>query len=101
MNITHVQTALKAAGVGFQGRLKTRPTYGLAFIQWGGHGHRHHRAQYQFTHWIAIAGESVFDVNLPTLVHWNFWSKTLPAIMKDEGDGDGTFFIRSAIEVLR
>lgn len=100
MNITHVTNALKVAGVPFKSRLKSRPTYGLAFIQWGGHEHKHHRAQYQFTHWIAVAGETVFDINAPELVSWNEWQKVMSVVSKDEGWGNGTFFIRSAIEVL-
>lgn len=100
MNITHVQNALKAANVAFRPRLKTRPSYGLVFIQWGGHEKKPAFVQYQFTHWIAVAGETVFEVNAPYLVAWDEWKEQMPEIMKEAGAGDGTFFIRSAIEVL-
>lgn len=100
MNITHVQNALRTAAVPFRSRLKVRPVCGLVFIQWGGHEKKPAYAQYRFTHWIAVLRDQVFDVNLPTVAHWNYWQKTLPSLMKDEGQGDGTFFIRSAIEIL-
>lgn len=100
MNITHVTNALKAAGVAFKSRLKTRPTYGLAFIQWGGHEKKPAFAQYRFTHWIAVAGEMVFDINAPELVSWEEWTSVISVISKDEKWGNGTFFIRSAIEIL-
>lgn len=101
MNIGHVLAALTNAKVSFKARLKRRPGYGLIFVQWGGHEDKPIRAQYRFTHWIAVDGNRVFDVNLPTLVHWNYWERALPAMMKEEGDGDGSYFIRSAIEVIR
>lgn len=100
MNITHVKNALDAAGVAFKGRLKTRPAYGLMFIQWGGHEKKPAIAQYRFTHWIAVAGDMVFDVNAPELVSWDEWQSVISVISKDEKWGDGTFIIRSAIEIL-
>jgi hypothetical protein len=99
MNITQVTDALKSAEVPFKSRLKNRPTYGLAFIQWGGHGAKPAIVQYKFTHWIACAGETVFEVNAPHLVSWQEWQKVMPAFAKSAGWGDGSFFIRSAIEV--
>src|SRR5882672_1621758 len=99
MNITDVLNALTAAQRTFTSRLKARPAYGLIFIQWGGHSHKPARAQYRFTHWIAVDGESIFDVNLPELVTWNDWCATVPRLMQEEGHSDGTFFIRSAIAV--
>lgn len=99
MNITHVTDALKVADVPFRSGLKTRPAYGLMFVQWGGHEKKHVLAQYKFTHWIAVAGEVVFEINAPYLVSWDEWAKQMPQIMKDEGHGDGTFLIRSAIAV--
>lgn len=99
MNITHVQEALKAANIVFKGRLKTRPTYGLVFVQWGGHENKPAFAQYRFTHWIAVAGDIIFEVNAPHLVSWNEWVAVMPKIAQEEGLGDGTFFIRSAIEI--
>lgn len=99
MNITHVKNALTAAGVKFQARLKTRPIYGLVFIQWGGHEKKRVFAQYKFTHWIAVAGDVVFEVNAPHLVSWQEWTEQMPDMIKEAGWGDGTFFIRSAIEI--
>lgn len=101
MNITHVTDALKAASRSFRARLKTRPQYGLAFIQWGGHEKKPAFVQYRFTHWIAFDGDTVFEVNAPELVPWGLWQTVMPEIMREEGHGDGSFFIRSAIEVVR
>lgn len=100
MNVTQIQGALKAAGVEFKGRLKTRPAYGLVFIQWGGHEKKPVFVQYKFTHWIAVAGDTVFEINAPHLVSWQEWQRQMPDIIKEAGWGDGTFSIRSAIEVL-
>jgi len=99
MNITQVTDALRTAGVPFKSRLKNRPNYGLAFIQWGGHDKKPAFVQYKFTHWIAVAGETVFEVNAPHLVTWREWQNVMPAFARQAGWGDGTFFIRSAIEI--
>lgn len=100
MNITDVNNALKSAGVPYQGRLKSRPTYGLVFIQWGGHENKPAIVQYKFTHWIAVAGDTVFEANAPELISWSEWSLVMPALAQDEGWGNGTFSIRSAIELI-
>jgi len=99
MNITHVLKALTAGNVLFQARLKKRPAYGLVFVQWGGHEKKHAFVQYKFTHWIAVAGDVVFEINAPYLVSWDEWQAQMPGLIQEAGWGDGTFFIRSAIEI--
>lgn len=101
MNIGDVQQALSLAQVKFKGGLKVIPENGLVFIQWGGHERKPVRAQYRFTHWIAVNHGRVFDINLPMIVDWKEWEATVPKLTKDEGRGNGTYFIRSSIEVVK
>lgn len=99
MNILHVKAALTLACLRSWSIGTRLPKLGLAFIQWGGHEHKPVRVQYQFTHWIAVEGERVFEVNAPELTTWTKWQRVMPKMMKEEGKGDGTFHIRSGIEV--
>ena len=101
MNISAVLKALRNANVVFKSRLKTRPSYGLVFIQWGGHEKKPAFVQYKFTHWIAVDGDTVFEINALRLLSWDEWQQQMPLTAKEEGWGDGTFFIRSAIEIYR
>lgn len=98
MNLTDVKAVLTRAGRGFSSQSHA-PRHGLIFIQWGGHDHKPARAQYRFTHWIAIHDDNVFDINLPEIVSWAHWQGIIPALFKDEGHGDGTFKIRRALVV--
>lgn len=102
MNVTHVLKALEAAGVKFWCRSRPnedRPACGLVFIQWGGHEKKPVRAQYKFTHWIAVDGDVVFEVNAPQLVSWDEWIAVMSKVSREEGFGDGTFSIRTSIQV--
>jgi len=100
MNIGDMQRALAAAGRAFTPkRLKAKPSHGLVFVQWGGHESKPTRAQYLFTHWIAVSQNTVFDVNLDHLVDWPTWEVTVPEMMIEDKRGNGTYFIRSVIEV--
>jgi hypothetical protein len=100
MNILHVKAALNAIpGIRHWGVGETLPKLGLAFIQWSGHDHKPVRVQYQFTHWIAVEADRVFEVNAPELTTWPEWQRVMPRMMQEEGNGDGGFRIRSGIEV--
>jgi len=108
MNPSHMKEALSRAGVEHHSLGRQLPAYGLAFVQWGGHGGRPHFVQYQFTHWIAIEPgpgnvidslPTVFEVNAPYLVSFDEWERQMPDIAKRGGLGDGTYFVRTGIEV--
>lgn len=99
VNPTHMQAALRKAGLRFQTIGRHLPQYGLVFIQWGGYANKSIRVQYTHTHWIAVAGQAVFDVNMASLTTWKNWQEVLPRLMRQHGKGDGTFFVRSGIEI--
>jgi hypothetical protein len=100
VNPTHMKAALDRAGVRYRSIGAHRPTYGLMFVQWSGHEHQPINVQYRFTHWLAITGERVFEVNAPELVSWDEWQRVMPRMMQEAGKGDGGVRIRSGIEVL-
>jgi hypothetical protein len=100
-NPTHMQAALGLAGLTYRRLGPQRPAHGLCFVQWGGHAHQPIRAQYRFTHWIAVSGDQVFEVNAPTLVSWDTWVRVMPRIMSEAQRGDGTFTIRTGLSVPR
>jgi len=99
MTPTHMREALMIAGVPHRIVWRRRPNRsGLVFVQWGGHEHKPVRAQYTFTHWIAVDWpDTVFDVNLDRLATWDYWKRTVPEMFKQEKRGDGTYFIRAGI----
>lgn len=100
-NITHIKRALLNARVNCRSIGAKLPQHGLAFIQWGGHEKKPPVVQYQFTHWIAVDGENVFEVNAPHLTTFESWKEIMPQAVKDEGRSDGTFTIRAGIEVFK
>lgn len=108
MNPTHMKEALTRAGIEHRSLGRQMPTHGLAFIQWGGHEKKPHFVQYQFTHWIAVepppsnvidVWPTVFEVNAPYLVEFREWERQMPDIAQRGGIGDGTYFVRTGIEV--
>lgn len=101
MNPTHVKATLDKMRIGYKVLGTQMPINGLVFIQWGGHENKPITAQYRFTHWIAIEYGTVFEVNAPQIVTWQQWQKVMPGIIKEEGHGNGSFFIRSALEIVR
>lgn len=101
-NITHIKQALERAGVSrFFSVGAQLPKHGLAFIQWGGHEDKPAKVQYRFTHWIAVDGEAVFEVNAPHLTTFESWRENMPEAVKEEGHGNGSFTVRCGIEVPR
>lgn len=99
-NITHIKDALNRAGVKYYNAGATLPKHGLAFVQWGGHEAKPARVQYRFTHWIAVDGDAIFEVNAPHLTTLESWKEIMPEAVKDEGHGNGTFTVRAGIEVI-
>lgn len=110
MNATHMKGALDIAGARYRVIGRKMPRYGLAFIQWGGHEHKHIYAQYRFTHWIAVdarlitKGDStelatVFEVNAPFLVAFDEWQRQMSRITREAELGNGTYFVRTGLEV--
>jgi hypothetical protein len=100
VNVTHMKGALGMAGVRYRSLGAQRPPQGLCFIQWGGYEHRPIAEQYRHTHWIAVQGPSVFEVNAPELVSWETWIRVMPRLICEEKRGNGTFTIRTGLSVL-
>lgn len=101
VNPMHMKAALDQAGMCYRSLGPKRPNHGLIFLQWGGHAHKPIPVQYRFTHWVALDGELVFEVNAPALVSWAEWVRVMPILIKEHGKGDGTFYIRSGLEIAR
>lgn len=99
-NITHIKDALDRAGVNYYNAGAGLPKHGLAFIQWGGHEGKPQKVQYRYTHWIAIKGDIVFDVNAPHLTTLESWKDVMPQAIQEEGFGNGTFSVRAGIEII-
>lgn len=99
-NVTHIKQALDRAGVKHRSIGPKLPGHGLAFIQWGGHEKKPVIVQYRFTHWIAVDGLAVFEVNAPHLTTFESWEEIMPEAIKEEGHGNGTFTVRAGIEVI-
>lgn len=99
---TYMRQVLALAEIPHQLVWRRRPNNsGLVFVQWGGHDHKPVRAQYTFTHWIAVDRlDTVFDVNLDKLATWDYWKRVIPQMMKEAGRGDGSYFIRAGIILL-
>ncbi len=83
-------------------------TSGLMRVQWGGPwlGARVPiQARYKFTHWIAVAGDEVFDINAIAAGGWLMRSEwrdeVVPFILEGIKRSDKTFHITHAIEVSR
>lgn len=99
-NPTHMQDALAKTAAKYRTGLKVRPKRGLVFVQWGGFETAPIAVQYRHTHWIAVDGIVVFEVNAPHLVSWTNWEEIMPPAMAEEYKrANGTYFIRTAIEV--
>lgn len=106
-NPTHLLAAMRElfAGCGYA-KKDERPNTGLLFIQWGGPwcapgvpvG-----AAYRHTHWIAVMGEAVFDCNAGHWVTRETWERPEDGvaawIISHNPKADGTWFVRSALEV--
>lgn len=108
-NPTHLLTALKAMGVYARwGGKNPPPRRGLLFIQLGGPWLEPGvpvGAAYRHTHHIAVDGDVVFDVNAGHWVSWETWAEpeggVMAFIMDNHPKCDGTWSVRSAIEVPR
>lgn len=105
-NPTHVLAALEKLGVRARSIGPHRPVVGLAFIQWGGPWLQPGvpvGAAYQRTHWIAVDGEAVYDVNAQGWVSRETWedpTEGVAAYLMEHVKGcDGTWSIRAGIEV--
>jgi hypothetical protein len=106
-NPTHLKEALGLAGVRYTvGSPQVRPTFGLLFIQWGGPwlNPRVPIAQaYRHTHWIAVDGDHVYDLN----AEGGWWLRQdwerdcAPWLMSHNPGCDGTWGVRTAISVVR
>ena len=105
-NPTHIYSALRSMGIEAEAFKRGRPETGLLFIQWGGPWLQPGvpiGAAYRQTHWIAVAGEAVFDVNVG---HWTGrtdWEHPTNGVaawlMSQNRRCDGTWTVRTAIEV--
>lgn len=112
VNPTHMLQALlqlpgRADGT-INSRNPQRPEFGLLFVQWGGPWLKPGvpiGAAYRHTHWIAVDGEAVFDVNADTWVSRQDWedpqSGVAAWIMSHVPRCDGTWSVRTAISVSR
>ena len=107
MNPTHMQAALKLMSIPFASS-RAWPNRGLVFIQWGGPWLKPGvpiGAAYRHTHWIAVDGMYVFDVNASHLRKWitrDSWgtvSGLAEWIMKHIPRCDGTWSVRSVIAI--
>lgn len=101
VNVSHMKAALTAAQRPFRSIGPARPQFGLVFIQQGGYAHQSVAMQYRHTHWIAVDGPLVFDVNAPALVSWPEWDRVFPRLMHEAGRSNGTYRIRSGLAVQR
>jgi len=99
VNPTHMKHALTRASVSYRSLGQVRPIRGLGFVQMGGYEHLPVKVQYRHTHWIAIDGETVFEVNADELTTWHIWQQVFPRVMQEEGIGNGTYWIRSWLDV--
>lgn len=100
MNVTDIKATLDIIpGYRYWSIGPQLPKLGLAFIQWGGHDHKPVKVQYAFTHWIGVEGKKVFDVNARELISWDEWQRTIPRLIQAHGKGDGSFRVRTGIEV--
>jgi hypothetical protein len=103
-NPSDLQYALRELRVPFT-VTKEWPRRGLVFVQWGGAWLKPGvpiGAAYARTHWIAVDGDGVFDVNHPEWIakaHWTEPEHGLAAwIMQHVKGCDGTWTIRTALE---
>jgi hypothetical protein len=80
---------------------------GLMRVQWGGPWTKPGvpmRVRYRKTHWVALAGDDVFDINAMNVggwVAWDVWAEQLvPWLIKEcQPDGDGTWWPTHGWEV--
>jgi hypothetical protein len=103
MNPTHMWEALNALRVHHTRChfAKGWPVYGLAFIQFkGSWDNAPVRVQYRHTHWIAVAGAFVFDINnerFPWYPREHWESETVQALLAhNKGTG---FYVRHVTEI--
>jgi hypothetical protein len=82
---------------------------GLMRVQWGGPWTKPGvpmQVRYRKTHWVALAGEDVFDINAMNVggwIKWEIWSGALvPWLIKEcQPDGDGNWWPTHIWEVRR
>lgn len=103
MNPTHMLEALRRSGVNSTSTGPEAPKRGLAFIQWEGPwtapGTKIAWA-YRHTHWIAVEGDMVYDVNADAWVTFDLWKKVMPELIRQEVKGaTGGWFVRRGFEV--
>lgn len=100
VNSPDMKAALLTYGVGFRATWGGAwPARGLVLIQWGGHERKPPRAQFLHTHWIAVEGDLVFDVNADQLYPRATWDKVIRVLSQQERWGDGTWFVKYVIEL--
>ncbi len=105
-NLTHMVEALRRANVH---PMRTRlvsgwPMAGLVFLQWKGwwtDPGKPIAVAYRHTHWIAVTGAMIYDVNADaSWVARDLWEKAMPVLMREEVKGcTGEWFVRKGIEV--
>lgn len=111
-NPSDMFSALRVAGIihrkthVIDGIVQT-PNYGLAFVQLGGSWMQPGvpaGAQYRRTHWIGVfqpVGEAVqvYDINAEAWTTAAAWKQYVLPRLVEHVKGDGTWFLRNAIEV--
>lgn len=107
-NPTQVKQALTAAGCRYHVTKEWPRVHGMVFVQWGGPWLEPGvpiGAAYARTHWIAVDGAAVFDVNHTEWIakgHWTMPERGLAAwIMQHVPKCDGTWSVRTALEVYQ
>lgn len=103
-NPTHLREALTALGIEHRadtGKPPRRPSFGLCFVQFGGPWMEGLPwEQYRRTHWIAVDGDRVFDVNEGGWLSRKDWeSGTAPWLAEHIAGCDGTWFVRMTLHV--
>jgi hypothetical protein len=108
VNPTAMMAALDRLNAPFENRKRAWPTYGLAFLQWDGPwlapgipvG-----AAYKHTHWIAVVQDvarMIYDINADGWLPGPEWEQRIvPAILAEEPEASGTYFVRWSCQVLR
>lgn len=103
MNPTQVRGVLEQLGLRYQivGTTGQWPTDGLVFVQWRGPWDKAPvHVQYQHTHWIAVRGAWIYEVNNREWCPRDFWREQVaPEIASRHEGSDGRWSVRTAYEV--
>ncbi len=101
MNPTHMYAALHSLAVPVSACGARLPRRGLAFIQWGGFESLPIRVQYQHTHWIAVHGRMIYEINSDRGWVLDYeWRAVMPKLIQEEVPGmNGKFSVRTGIEI--